>query len=128
MKRLNRFADCDRGAAAVELALILPLLMVILGGVIDFGFAFNAQISLTHAAREGVRVEAIGDVTNPTTPAATAAAAYSAPGATWLDPPGIRECPHPDGARLEARANYDFIILPFLSLTLSSQAVMRCNG
>lgn len=50
----------DRGAAAVEFALLLPLLMLIVCGIIDFGGQLNAQNALTQAAREGVRLAALG--------------------------------------------------------------------
>ena len=50
----------DRGAVAVEFALLLPLLLLIVFGIIDFGRALNAQITLTQAAREGVRVASVG--------------------------------------------------------------------
>src|SRR4051794_32819466 len=45
----------DRGAAAVELALVLPVLMLPVIGIIQFGLAFNRQISLSGGAREGAR-------------------------------------------------------------------------
>ncbi len=45
----------DRGAAAVELALILPVLLLLIGGIVDFGRAFFAQIIITNAASEGAR-------------------------------------------------------------------------
>ncbi|WP_211277935.1 TadE/TadG family type IV pilus assembly protein, partial [Couchioplanes caeruleus] len=50
----------DQGAAAVEMALVLPLLLLLLFGIIDFGRALNAQITLTEAAREGARAAALG--------------------------------------------------------------------
>jgi Flp pilus assembly protein TadG len=50
----------DRGAAAVEFALLLPLLLLIVFGIVDFGRALNAQITLTQAAREGARLAALG--------------------------------------------------------------------
>lgn len=50
----------DRGAVAVEFGLLLPLLLLIVLGIIDFGFALNTQVTLTQAAREGVRLEALG--------------------------------------------------------------------
>jgi len=63
----------DRGAAAVEFALLLPVLLLIVFGIIDFGRALNAQITLTQAAREGARLVALGqpDVTARTEAAAT---------------------------------------------------------
>lgn len=50
----------DRGAAAVEMALVLPLLLLVLFAFVDFGRAYNMKIELTQAAREGVRVIALG--------------------------------------------------------------------
>lgn len=52
--RLRR-ASGDRGAAAVEFALVLIPLMLIVFGIIDFGRAYNAQETLTQAARVGAR-------------------------------------------------------------------------
>lgn len=45
----------ELGAAAVEFALILPLLVLLLLGLIDFGRLFFTQISLTSSSREAVR-------------------------------------------------------------------------
>ena len=45
----------QRGATAVEFALVLPLLLSMLLGVIDFGMAFGQSVSLQGAAREGAR-------------------------------------------------------------------------
>lgn len=50
----------DRGAAAVEMALVLPMLLLIIFGTIDFGRMLNAQLTLTEAAREGARSVAVG--------------------------------------------------------------------
>jgi Flp pilus assembly pilin Flp len=47
--------DRQRGAAAVEFALIVPLLVSLVLGVIDFGMALGQNISLQGAAREGAR-------------------------------------------------------------------------
>jgi Flp pilus assembly protein TadG len=54
----------DRGAVAVEFALLLPVLLLLLFGVIDFGRLINAEITLSQAAREGVRLAAFGAI-NP---------------------------------------------------------------
>lgn len=49
-----------RGTALVELALVLPLLLVLLLGMLDFGKAFNEWIDETHLANEGARLAAVG--------------------------------------------------------------------
>jgi len=48
-----------RGAAAVEFALVVPLLVMILFGIMEFGYAFFIQASVAGAARDGVRSYAI---------------------------------------------------------------------
>ena len=65
-------SGADRGAAAAEFALLLPLLLMIVLGIVDFGRMLNAQVSLTQAAREGARLVALGqpNVTSRTQAAA----------------------------------------------------------
>ena len=55
----------DRGAAAVEFALILPILLLLIGGIIDFGNMYFHQIVLSNAARDGARLVAANPVANP---------------------------------------------------------------
>ena len=50
----------DRGAVAVEMAIVLPLLMAMIIGIIDFSRIFNGEIQLSQAAREGARIAALG--------------------------------------------------------------------
>jgi Flp pilus assembly protein TadG len=45
----------DQGAAAVEFALVLPVLVLMLFGIIQFGLIFNQWQQLEHATREGAR-------------------------------------------------------------------------
>jgi Flp pilus assembly protein TadG len=51
----------ERGAVAVEFALLAPALIMLLLGIMEFGRAYNVQISLTNAAREAVRNMAINN-------------------------------------------------------------------
>lgn len=50
----------DDGAAAVEFALVSVLLLLLLFGIIGFGFALFRQQAASHAAREGARLAAVG--------------------------------------------------------------------
>jgi len=50
----------EKGASAVEFAVILPLLILLIFGIIEFGRMYNAYLALTHAAREGARLAAVG--------------------------------------------------------------------
>ncbi|MHB0976559.1 MAG: TadE/TadG family type IV pilus assembly protein [Candidatus Aquicultorales bacterium] len=45
----------ESGASAVEFAVVLPVLVVLVFGILYFGLIFNNYLVLTHAAREGVR-------------------------------------------------------------------------
>lgn len=45
----------DRGAAAVEFALVMPLLLAVLSGILDYGFYFNNSISVRQGVREAAR-------------------------------------------------------------------------
>jgi Flp pilus assembly protein TadG len=57
----RRLSGDETGAAAVEFALVAMLLFLLVFGIIEFGFIFNRWLTLTHAAREGVRELAIGE-------------------------------------------------------------------
>jgi Flp pilus assembly protein TadG len=52
----RRVCNEERGAALVEFALVLPLLLVVIAGIVDFGFAFQRSEILANAAREGARL------------------------------------------------------------------------
>jgi len=58
MSRRNRIAD-QQGQSLVELALVLPALMLILVGILQFGIVFKQYITLTDAVREGARKAAV---------------------------------------------------------------------
>ena len=51
----------SRGQSLAEFALLLPVLMILVFGVIDFGMGLRSYISLTNATREGARFAAIGN-------------------------------------------------------------------
>jgi len=51
----RRHLKTERGAAAVEFALVLPVLVLLLFGVIEFGLLMFNKAVLTNAAREGAR-------------------------------------------------------------------------
>lgn len=66
-----------QGAAALEFALVLPLLVVLLLGVIDFGHLFFVVNTMTNAAREGARRGAVDpNAATVTTTAQNAARQY----------------------------------------------------
>jgi hypothetical protein len=52
----KRVGATRRAAAAVELAIVSPLLFAMLFGIIEFGWLFTVQHTMVNAAREGARI------------------------------------------------------------------------
>jgi Flp pilus assembly protein TadG len=55
----------ERGASAVEFALVLPVLMLILFGSIEFGMVMYSREVLTNASREGARSGIVQQIPKP---------------------------------------------------------------
>jgi Flp pilus assembly protein TadG len=74
--------DNEQGQAVVEFAVILPVLLLILFAILQFGVVFNNYIQVTAAAREGARKAAVSRTlgTAAAESAATTAAKNAAPG------------------------------------------------
>ncbi|MCA1847120.1 MAG: pilus assembly protein, partial [Actinobacteria bacterium] len=53
--------DSERGTALVEFALVLPLIMALILGLVTGGSAYNRKLSMTNAVREGSRFGATLD-------------------------------------------------------------------
>jgi Flp pilus assembly protein TadG len=107
MRRRHAASDArDRGSAAVEFALLLPVLLLIIFGVIDFGRAINAQITLTQAAREGARLASLGY----TTSAVQTRAQNAATGLSPVTVSVTTSCPTGAGAGVDAvvQTSYQF--------------------
>ena len=56
--RTDRLRD-DRGQALVEFALVLPILLAVLFGLIEFGRAYNYWVDQTHLANQAARFAAV---------------------------------------------------------------------
>lgn len=66
----------SRGAAVIEFALILPLLMIMLAGILDYGQIHFTRLTMTNAAREGARVGVTLPEANAQAAAVAAASSY----------------------------------------------------
>lgn len=127
MKRRGR-KRAEGGAAAVEMALVLPILFLLVFGIIEFGFIFNRWISVVHAAREGVRLLSLGDPDAYAKGEATAPELGNDPGVgtaiTCTAPP--TPSPNPDDVEMECRSTYhlDLVIFYNRDITLRSTARM----
>jgi Flp pilus assembly protein TadG len=63
MRRRARHRD-DRGGALIEFALVLPLMLAIFAGIVDFGRMFQRAEVVTNAAREGARIAVLPGYTD----------------------------------------------------------------
>lgn len=121
----------DRGAAAVEFALVLPLLLALTLGIIAFGHAFHIQSVLDNAARDAVRIYALQDSGNPAADArarAIESASTSIALTSGQIAVGPAGCPAGRNARVTITLT-DFQLLGGVgSLTLTGSGSMRCNG
>lgn len=138
----------ERGAAAVEFAIVLPLLVFLVLAVIDFGRLLFTEISIGSASREAARAASLGlSVTQ-----AQAAALAAAPGAAGLAAmgsgsplsvnlatPACSSATSGDTATATVQATFRWITPIGLvrvfdadadrgsTQTLTSKAVMRCE-
>lgn len=60
MQALKRLVKQKKGQAMVELALILPILLLLLFGCIEFGSIFGAYLMVNNLARDGARYGVVG--------------------------------------------------------------------
>jgi Flp pilus assembly protein TadG len=70
-RRRRAGGSVERGAVAVEFALVLPILVMLMFGIFSAGVAYSDHLAVTNSVREGARLgSAIG---------------YTGSGATWAD-------------------------------------------
>jgi Flp pilus assembly protein TadG len=56
IRQLRARASDERGAELIELAIVFPILLLLVAGMVDFGFLFQRFEVVTNAAREGARI------------------------------------------------------------------------
>jgi len=125
----------ERGAALVEFALVLPLLLIILFGIIQFGIAFNRAQAVEAAAREGGRLASLSVTTQGdiTTRVNEALAGIPLQGAVTVTvSPGGQPCFGRQGESVAVQVTTPHdIAIPLLftrTVTLSGEAVFRCEA
>src|SRR2546428_9698739 len=83
MRRLN-----ERGAVAAEFALLLPVILLILFGTIEFGMIMYSREVITNASREGARAGIVQVSPKPTAGAITPIATTNLTG-TGINPADV---------------------------------------
>ncbi|MBI4496877.1 MAG: pilus assembly protein [Chloroflexi bacterium] len=143
---LHRLRQDVRGAQLVEFAIVVPILLLLVMGLIDFGRAYFSWIIITNGAREGARVAAVGG---------TADAIYdrvinAVSGLPTAGSPTLESCP-PSGNRgwciqtdnvrgdpgdettVRVQYNFQFLVPGLANLTpgiiqLTAESTMRLEG
>ena len=110
----------------VEFAFLLPLLLLVVFGIIEFGRAYNAKIELTGAVREGARAAALGKTDDEVREVVTAAAPALSFAAEDIT---IVGCSSGDDASVTADHAIEYTI-PFFgqgTWNVTATGVMRCG-
>ena len=144
---LLRRLRSERGAELIELALVLPILLLVFAGIVDFALMFQRFLTVSNAAREGARIavlpgyaqtdvqnrvtqyvrEGIGDNTASPTAVLTP---------VTIDPPG--PTPAFPAAQVTVTMTHNYLFLgpvsgllgggSFSSITLSARSTMRIES
>jgi Flp pilus assembly protein TadG len=132
MRKMN-----ERGAVAAEFALLLPVLLTILFGIIEFGMIMYSREVITNASREGARAGIVQAFPKPTAGDVTAVATNYLvgtginPGSVTFNVTGAGGA-YPSTIMVTATYNYPWLI-PYIPvmlglpspLVLTGQTVMR---
>lgn len=123
----------EAGSGMAEFALVLPVLLFILFGIVEFGIAFNRAQAVEAAAREGARLASIssttvGDVTTRVNEALVGIPLDN-PASVAVAPGG---CAGREGEAVTVTVTYVHdVTIPLLfsrDVTLTGQAVFRCEA
>ncbi len=132
----------ENGAVAVEFALVLPIFLMLVFGIVEFGRAYNIQVSLSEAARETARYTAIHSSEAGFSAANAKAVGISAAPSVALAPANI-QIAYSSGTACAAGQSVVVtinVVTPYLTglpglipgmpanLNISSKGVMRCGG
>ncbi|BAS10180.1 conserved hypothetical protein [Arthrobacter sp. Hiyo4] len=132
----------EKGAVAVEFALVIPIFLMLVFGIIEFGRAFNIQVSLSEAARETARYTAIHANDADFSFDEARAVGISAAPSVDLEPSNIGIA-YSDGSTCDAGDSVVVtlqVVTPYMTalpglipglpanLDISSKGVMRCGG
>ncbi len=119
----------EKGQSLVEFALLIPILILILMAIVEFGFMFNTYITINNASREGARLGSLGGSdTEVALRVLEASPNLASENFTIAVTPGVRN----RGDMIRVNIQYDYqIITPIMSTVLSplidleAETVMR---
>ena len=125
----------DRGATAVEFAIVMPLLILLVFGIVQFAIVFNRQQALHAAAREAAR---LGSLSQTTLDEISTRANDSLAGVSFDPDPSITITPgsaQPCNLRsgetvtvtLEATTDLDIPLFGSPTITLTGRGEFQCE-
>ncbi len=134
-----KIIKCQKGAAAVEFAIIAPLLFTLIFGIIEFSLLFYDKAVITNASREGARYGILWGPNRPTDAEIEAkVGTYTSNrlvsfGTTVSPTTTISRSGNDPGDALTVTVvyNYDFLLIPNFvdtlsnATTVSAETVMR---
>jgi len=100
----------ERGQALVEFTIILPILLLLILGILQFGIVFNNYITLTDAVRAGARQASVGRSVADPAGAAVSRVRASAAGLDQSKLAVTVTSPWTQGADVKVRATYPYDI------------------
>jgi Flp pilus assembly protein TadG len=86
------------GSAMVEFALIAPLLLLLLAGVLDYSMALRTAIAVSDAARAGAHYGSLSEANAGDVAGMQAAALNAVPNLTGMTVTAVRSCKCPNGS------------------------------
>lgn len=146
LSRATRRGESESGAALVEFALVLPVVLLVLFAIVDFGKAFNYWNDTTHLANEGARWAMVNK--NPSTTGTLQQYIAQQADTPELESGGTNSVPNalevcitfPSGSgtigepvKVEVKTDYHFLPflgdkLDFASKTVSGSSTMRLEA
>lgn len=128
-------ARSRRGATVVEFAIVAPLLLTLVLGVVQLSLAMNRAQGLHAAAREGARAASLETTTDAQVRSAVASALDGVTGAATstvtITPATDRPCDQRSGqtvtVQVSAPASLDLPLLGARQLTLHGKGSFRCE-
>jgi Flp pilus assembly protein TadG len=135
--RLKKSIHSKRGSAIIEFAVILPIFMTMLFGMVEFGRVLSVQHIVNSAAREGARVASLPGTDNVAVTTAVQAELTNAGlplDSITFDPPDITQADPNDSVTVSVVINYESVgwiqgYFPGLNgSSLQGTVVMRKEG
>jgi Flp pilus assembly protein TadG len=133
--RRSGSAPSERGAAAVEFALVLPLLIVLVFGIVQFAIAYNRAQGLHASAREGARIASLpqttqSEITSRVTSSLSGVPLDGTPSIS-VNPSTTRPCQNRTGqtvtVTVQAVTSLDIPLWGAVSKTLTGKGEFRCE-